>query len=140
MHNLKPILITIFTLLTLSANASEYRWKVIEVVDGDTLRVETPFLPKELKLTVRVDNIDTPEKGARAKCDREAKLGETATKLTKTLIANSQEIAFYNIKWDKFGGRILAEVELDGANLSSSLIKAGVAREYHGEKKKSWCK
>jgi len=137
---MKPFLIILLTLTISPAHSSEYRWKIIEVTDGDTLRVEAPFLPKELKLSVRVNNVDTPEKGARAKCDKEAKLGDAATKLTKRLVNSSQDIAFYNIKWDKFGGRVLADVELDGANLATSLIKAGVAREYHGEKKKSWCK
>jgi len=47
---MKPFLIILLTLTISPAHSSEYRWKIIEVTDGDTLRVEAPFLPKELKL------------------------------------------------------------------------------------------
>jgi len=137
---MRIFLSVLLTLISFSAHAAEYRWKVIEVTDGDTLKVEAPFLPKELKLSVRVNNIDTPEKGAKALCVKEGKLGEAATKLTRKLISESQDVAFSKIKWDKYGGRVLANVSIDGVDLAVSLIKAGVAREYHGEKKKSWCK
>ena len=33
--------------------ADLHQWKVIRVIDGDTIEVEAPFLPKELKLFVR---------------------------------------------------------------------------------------
>lgn len=137
---MKIFLSLILISLSFSAHSAEYHWKVIEVTDGDTLRVETPFLPKELKLSVRVNNIDTPEKGSKSFCVKEAKLAESATKLTKKLISESQDVTFSSIKWDKYGGRVLANVNVDGSDLATSLIKAGVAREYHGEKKKSWCK
>ena len=84
--------------------------------------------------------IDTPEKGKRAKCEREAKLGDSATKMTSGLINNANVIIFSKIKWDKFGGRVLAKINIDGEDLGLTLIRAGMAREYHGEKKKSWCK
>ena len=43
------------------------------------------------------------------------------------------------VKHDKFGGRLLGNIYIDGVSLADILIKAGLAREYHGEKKKSWC-
>tara|TARA_R110000868_G_scaffold17344_1_gene76357 strand:+ start:31983 stop:32396 length:414 start_codon:yes stop_codon:yes gene_type:complete len=133
------ILFIISLLISSEAAAESYHWKVKKVIDGDTIQVEAPFLPKELKLSVRVLGIDTPEKGWRAGCKKEAALGESATKLTTSLVVKSKDVSFDKIKWDKFGGRVLAEVTIDGVNLGDNLIKAGLAREYRGEKKTSWC-
>ena len=42
-------------------------------------------------------------------------------------------------EWDKYGGRVLGHVIIDGQSLSDMLIRAGLARPYHGEAKSSWC-
>jgi hypothetical protein len=122
------------------AFADLYEWKVIRVIDGDTIEVEAPFLPKELKLSVRVLGIDTPEKGARAKCKAEADLAIKASEFTESFFKELGNKAFFsNIKWDKFGGRVLANVRAHHYNLGEELINRGYARAYNGEKKKSWC-
>ena len=41
--------------------------------------------------------------------------------------------------WDKFGGRVLGDIVLDGQSLRGMLIQNGFAREYFGEAKQSWC-
>ena len=41
--------------------------------------------------------------------------------------------------WDKFGGRIDADVFINGENFAQMQIDKGLARPYFGEKKKSWC-
>jgi endonuclease YncB( thermonuclease family) len=41
--------------------------------------------------------------------------------------------------WDKYGGRVLGDVLLDGKSLRAELISQGFAREYYGEAKQSWC-
>ena len=48
------------------AGAADYEWRIVGIVDGDTIRVDaTPDLPPELaKLKVRVRGIDTPTNGA----------------------------------------------------------------------------
>ena len=55
-----------FTGAAADAGAADYEWRIVGVVDGDTIRVEAaPDLPPELaRLKVRVRGIDTPEKGA----------------------------------------------------------------------------
>lgn len=120
-----------------------YNWKVIRVVDGDTLEIANDFLPQELKLFIRIKGIDTPEKEARAQCKKERILGQKATELTSKIIAtaqkNKQAITFSEIKWDKYGGRIVAKVMINESDLGQELIKKGLARVYNGEKKKSWC-
>jgi len=122
------------------AFADLYEWKVIRVIDGDTIEVEAPFLPKELKLSVRVLGIDTPEKGGRAKCKAEADLAIKASKFTESFFkVLGNKATFSDIKWDKFGGRVLANVAIQDNNLAEELINRGYARAYNGEKKKSWC-
>ena len=121
-----------------------YSWKVIRIVDGDTLEIANQFLPKELKLFVRMKGVDTPEKAPRAKCEKENILAQKASNYTKNSIENAQKnrqkITFSEIKWDKYGGRIVAKVMINESDLGQELVKKGLARVYNGEKKKSWCK
>jgi endonuclease YncB( thermonuclease family) len=133
------ILLTIILLL-ISSNAYAYEWEILRVVDGDTIEIKDECFPTELKLSIRVLGIDTPEKGSKAKCDKEAKLAEKASKFTKEFIGKNKTATFRNIKWDKYGGRLLADVEINGKSLSGELIKNGLARSYDGKKKGSWCK
>lgn len=134
----KIIFIT-FLIFCFSANAKEYTWKVLEVVDGDTLKVDVPQLPTELKISVRVFGIDTPEKGHRSKCKKEDLLAKKASEITTRLVRESNTITFSDLKWDKYGGRVLAKVNIDGKDLSKTLINFKVARPYFGDKKQSWC-
>ena len=100
-----------------------------------------PFMPKPLKpqLSLRVLGVDTPEKGARAGCPKEAAAAEAASAFTKNLVANAKSIQIELKEHDKFGGRVLGDVIIDGQKLSELLIKNGHARAYFGEKKQSWC-
>lgn len=134
---MKISLITLFLLFSPTAYA--YEWEILRVIDGDTLEIKNECFPKELKLSVRVLGINTPEKGSRAKCDKEAKLAEKASKFTKQFIGKNKTASFRNIKWDKYGGRLLADVEINGKNLAGELIRNNYARSYDGKKKGSWC-
>jgi endonuclease YncB( thermonuclease family) len=86
-----------------------------------------------------VFGVDTPEKGFRAQCPSEAQRGEAASAYTKQLVANSQKRQIVLMDWDKYGGRVLGDVILDGQSLRALLIQNGFAREYYGEAKTSWC-
>lgn len=134
---MKIFLITLFLLFSPTAYA--YEWEILRVIDGDTLEIKNECFPKELKLSVRVREIDTPEKGSRAKCDKEAKLAEQASKFTKQFVGKNKKATFRNIKWDKYGGRLLADVEINGKSLAGELVKNNYARSYDGKKKSSWC-
>ena len=50
-----------------SAAANPYDYRVIRVLDGDTVEFDAPFLPKELKqvLKLRIEGVDTPENVSR---------------------------------------------------------------------------
>jgi len=115
--------------------------KILRVVDGDTVEIEAPFLiePLPKKLSIRVWGVYTPEKGGRAQCEKEAELGAAASKFTKDLVANAKKTQINLYQWDKFGGRVLGDVLIDGQSLTKMLIEKGYAREYYGDAKKSWC-
>lgn len=118
-----------------------YDARILRVNDGDTIVIAAPFLPKPIKpeLAVRIYGIDTPEKGFRAKCDRERQLGEAASTFTKNAVATTQKHQVVLYDWDKFGGRVLGDILLNGQSLRGALISKGLAREYYGEAKSSWC-
>ena len=127
--------------LSFPSHAEVYDYKVNRVVDGDTVEFEAAFLPAPLKpkLSVRIFGVDTPEKGHRAGCPSEAAKGEEASKFTKNFIEKSKVKKIEIKDWDKFGGRVLGDVIADDKSLRAELIKNGLAREYYGDKKKSWC-
>ena len=114
---------------------------ITRVIDGDTVAFQADFLPAPLKkeLSIRVFGVDTPEKGFRAACASEAQRGEAASAFTKQLIAASQKRQVVLMDWDKYGGRVLGDVILNGQSLRGMLIVNGYAREYYGEAKQSWC-
>lgn len=118
-----------------------YDWKINRVVDGDTVEVATPWTPDPLpkKMSIRVFGVDTPEKGFRAKCPSEDARGQAASAFTKKVITESRVAQVMIMDWDKYGGRMLGDVLLDGKSLRSMLIANGFAREYYGEAKTSWC-
>ena len=111
------------------------------VIDGDTVAFQANWLPDPLKkeLSIRVFGVDTPEKSFRAKCPSEAARGEAATAFTKQMINASTKRQIIMMDWDKYGGRVLGDVLLDGRSLRQQLIANGFAREYYGEAKQSWC-
>ena len=118
-----------------------YDAQIVRVSDGDTVVIAAPFLPAPLKpeLAVRIYGVDTPEKGFRAQCESEKQRGEAASQFTKSAVSRStkRQVTLYG--WDKFGGRVLGDIVLDGQSLRTGLIQNGFAREYFGDAKQSWC-
>ena len=120
---------------------AEYTAKIIRVSDGDTIVIAAPYLPSPLKpeLAVRIYGVDTPEKGHRAACPAEAAAAERASAWTKTLVASSVQHRVILYKWDKFGGRVIGDIVVNGQSVRRGLIANGHAREYYGDAKQSWC-
>ena len=144
MKKLLSILLITFGVNLYAAKAPQgvtYDAQILRVSDGDTIVISAPFLPAPLKqeLAVRIYGVDTPEKGFRAKCPQEDERGQAATKFTTNAVAKSvkRQVVLYD--WDKFGGRVLGDIVLDGVSLRAMLIQNGFAREYFGEAKQSWC-
>lgn len=118
-----------------------YDTTIVRAVDGDTIVIAAPYLPAPLKpeLGVRIFGVDTPEKGFRGKCESEKVRGEQASEFTKLVIKSTKKHQVVLYDWDKFGGRVLGDILLDGMSLRALLIKNGFAREYFGDAKQSWC-
>jgi endonuclease YncB( thermonuclease family) len=118
-----------------------YDAQILRVSDGDTVVIAAPFLPQPLKpeLAVRIFGVDTPEKGFRGQCDSEKQRGEAASVFTKNLVKASTQRQVILYGWDKFGGRVLGDIILNGQSLRAQLIANGFAREYYGDAKQSWC-
>ena len=143
---MKTILITLLMLPALALaqktpKGVTYDAQIVRVNDGDTIVISAPFLPAPLKpeLAVRVFGVDTPEKGHRAQCPSEAQRGEQASAFTKNAVKSTKKHQVVLYGWDKFGGRVLGDMILDGVSLRAELIRNGFAREYYGDAKQSWC-
>ena len=134
-------LAVLFMAVMMPASAADYAWPVVRVVDGDTVAVDASGdLPPELAdLRVRLRGVDTPEKGGRAKCPDERVAGQAATAFTEKAVAGASTIVVRDLEWGKWGGRVVADLVLDGHSLSESLIAAGHGRAYDGGKRRSWC-
>ena len=137
------LFITLYVILPITANASaamlnlrEYKGRVC--YDGDTCYVQMAALPKTLrKMSVRVLGIDTPE--IRGKCDKEKELALKAREFANKTFSEAKIIKFSDLKWDKYGGRILSNVYLDGYLYADMIINEGLARPYDGGSKEGWC-
>ena len=117
-------------------NMREFRDNVC--YDGDTCYVTAPTLPEPLqKMSVRILGIDTPE--MRAECAEEKKLALKGREFANRMFRAAEKIEFANLKWDKYGGRVLVDVYLDGKLYKDEIINAGLARPYDGGTKESWC-
>jgi micrococcal nuclease len=118
-----------------------YDANILRVIDGDTIVISATFLPAPLKpeLSVRIFGVDTPEKGHRAQCQEENRRGQAATEFARQAIASTQRHQVVLYGWDKYGGRVLGDILINGVSFRAELIRNGFAREYFGGTKQSWC-
>ena len=89
----------------------------------------------EEKASVK-SNIFTEEYDRVANLEIDAETVEEA--LNKAYKSNLPVVIELN-SHDKYGGRVLGDVIVNGQRLSAMLIANGHARPYFGEKKSSWC-
>lgn len=109
--------------------------KVMEVVDGDSLKVAIPIGGQAWIFPVRLENIDCPE--VRTRHDTEKVLGLKTKERVESLVLN-KIVALKLGDFDKFG-RLLAQVYTrEGVNVAEDLIKNGMAVEYRGGERKCW--
>lgn len=150
MKNKILLLLYIFVLYPNSLLAAQYMLlKVVNVVDGDTIETRINRLPEPLnKVYIRIKGINAPEippksfastnKLGHAKCLDEALYGLKAKRYMQTLAPKGATMKITNFKWGKYGGRIVADVKINGKNLATEMLSSGNAILY-GEKS-SWCK
>lgn len=142
------IIFLILFLLVSPAHAQEqmYVYKALRIIDGDTIAIniqkESPLIQK-LGLSVRIKGIDAPERGSKAKCEKEKIKAEEAQKFVNELVGviGEKELLLSEIKWDKYGGRLVANVKVGGVDIAKALLNRGLAVPYTGEgPKHNWCK
>lgn len=133
---MKHFLTLVLLLISTPSLAKDFIFTPSRIIDGDTIEVKEQIFG--LRLAIRVAEIDTPEKGFRAQCDSENELALKASAFTANFIAGKM-ITVSKLRWDKYGGRMLGDVKIGKRDLAQELIRNGLAREYHGEKKTSWC-
>lgn len=117
-----------------------YRYQVTRVIDGDTVEFIIPDVPKELgKFKLRIYGIDSGEVGSRAKCSAENEKGKAATKYAKELLASAADVGMTIKGWDKYGGRVIGDLIINGHSYRDIMIEKNLVKPYDGGKKHSWC-
>ena len=89
-----------------------------------------------MTVRVRIDGVDAPE--MRSRCAEERWLAVTARDyLTRRLL--NKDVTLLRVEYDKFGGRVRAELVDAEGSIARALLSAGLARPYHGEARGPWC-
>ena len=111
--------------------------EVLRAVDGDTLEVKVQiWLGQELTTSVRIRGIDAPE--MKGRCPHEKEMARAAAAQLAQVAAGKVRLS--NVEADKYGGRVLADVETDkGAGLTRLMIASGLVRAYAGGTREPWC-
>lgn len=112
--------------------------EVTSIYDGDTFRANIEGWPATIgeRMPVRVHGADTPE--MRGECPEEKRLARQAKQFTVAALRGADVIELHHMARRKYF-RIEAVVMVDGKDLASALIGAGLARPYDGGKRNSWC-
>lgn len=133
----------LLVLLSTSAIAADYGnltvQKVISVYDGDTFKVDIDGLHPLIGrgISIRVNGIDTPE--IRGKCEKEKELAIKARDYVKSQLLSATNIELRNVQRGKYF-RIVADVYIDGVNLTLLIKSKALGVNYQGGKKhKKWC-
>lgn len=133
-------LLAILLLLPTFSFSHDLVLPIISVTDGDTIKTSLTLPCPLCDVSIRIINIDTPESTWRAACVKERELGLQAKVFVENLVKGHSIMTITNHDWDKYGGRINAEVLVNGKNIGEELIKAGLAKPYTGSgPKPDWC-
>ena len=115
-----------------------FKARYVSCYDGDTCRFDLHvWLGLTMHTSVRLRGVDTPEiAGA---CDVEKKIAVAARDFMRAKLVLASSVWVLNVEDDKFGGRVLADLMIDGRSAATLLIDAGLARPYDGGIRQSWC-
>lgn len=121
-------------------NGREFEAKCVKVYDGDTITAVFMVSGKYYRFSIRMDGYDAPE--------IKSKNPDAKKKETEKIYARASRDYLSNIIMDKIillkckdydmYGRILADVEFDGKNINSMMLKNGYCRPYSGGHKEEW--
>ena len=100
-----------------SVAQADFTGKVVGVSDGDTLTIKY----KKLKVKVRLQNIDAPERGQ--------PYADASKNMLKALVWHKKVLIRGDEKMDQYN-RALGIVELDGMNINAMMVEMGWAWVY----------
>lgn len=99
---------------------------LLRVIDGDTLLVRARvWLDLEVITRVRLRDVNAPE--LRSRNEEERERAQAAREFVATLTEGAV-LQLTEIGQDKYGGRVVARVTVDGADLGAALLAEGHAR------------
>lgn len=111
--------------------------EVVHVVDGDTFEAKAAiWLGQSVDVRVRIAGADAPELHAR--CDAERTMALAAKDWLARRI-EGRDVRLSALRYDKYGGRVDATVRDGAGDVGEALIRAGLARPYHGGRRGGWC-
>ena len=107
---------------------------IVSVYDGDTIHVNIDSWPPIVghNIGVRIRMIDTPEMHDKRPEIRAKAIA--ARNFIMQKLKGKHVVILRHIGRDKYF-RLLANVEIDGQDLSEQILKAGLAHHYNGGKK-----
>jgi endonuclease YncB( thermonuclease family) len=117
MNKLKLIIISLFLIFSLSAQAKIIEGLVVKIADGDTLTLLTS---SNKKIKIRLAGIDTPE--------IKQPFGNKAKQALAKLVFQKKALIEVQTK-DRYG-RTVGVVFVDGQNVNYELVRQGMAWVY----------
>lgn len=143
MKSFRTILLLIGTILIGFSTYSQVyidQAEVVSVYDGDTftLNIDLGYDLIIHQVSVRLDSVDTPEKGGRGVRILEKKAGKMVSNYVKDLMLG-EFVQFKTVsgKEDKYG-RYPGKILIHGFWLHKHLIEKQYARPYTGGNKSRW--
>lgn len=110
----------------------------VSCYDGDTCRFNVQIWPDiYVRTQVRLRGIDAPE--INGKCESEKVLAVKAREFLVELIRGAGMVTLENVEQDKYGGRVVADILLDGLPAANELMLHELARPYDGGTRLGWC-
>ncbi|WP_439137754.1 thermonuclease family protein [Roseicyclus sp.] len=116
------------------AEAASTPCVVARVVDGDTVILDCLGTGQ---FRARLMGFDTPETH-QPRCDREALLGQEATRRLRALLTAPAGITVELGGWDRYDRRLI-NIAVNGRDVGDTLIAEGLALPYQRGRRPDWC-
>ena len=116
------------------AEAASAPCAVARVVDGDTVILDCLGVGQ---FRARLMGFDTPETH-RPRCNREALLGQAATRRLRALLDTPAGFAVQLGGWDRYERRLIT-ITINGRDVGDTLIAEGLALPYQRGRRPDWC-
>lgn len=117
----------------------ELKGNVIKVIDGDTIKLAFPHLPKVFReISCRLHGIDAPEL-KRSRCCQEKCLAKAAKRFLQNLHPVGSTVSLTSATKGKFF-RLIANLSTNHGDTSGLMLNAGFAVQYYGSGARfDWC-